>query len=50
MVQHPRNAEKVRHDLIRHLLFRFQEYHSEEKRGYHGVLFQEAYRYSQGYY
>ena len=48
MVQLPRNAGEVRHDPICHLLFRFQECHPQEERGHHGVLFQEARRYSQG--
>lgn len=47
MVQHPRNTGEVRHDLIRRLLFRFQECHPEEERGHHGVLLQEACGYSQ---
>lgn len=48
MVQHPRNAGEVRHDLLSHLHLRFQECHPEEERGHHGVLLQEARGYCQG--
>jgi excisionase family DNA binding protein len=46
----PKNAGEVRYDFVRNLLFRFQECHSEEERGHHGVLFQEACGYCQRYY